>query len=135
MAKYQSKILQGKANVPTAGVSGVVVSQEVEFVAPAGGLKANDVIEMAILPADAKIVDAILQAGVAGAVTVGIMSGETVSAEQYISATTTAADEIVRMNKGYTRARNPDADRIIGVTAAVVIPAGTYVYLQIQYTQ
>lgn len=134
---YKTDWTKGKRPTPEAVQAGVVAFETFEF-ALTGALAVNDVIEMGILPANNRIVDAMLDSddldtGGTPAITldVGIMSGEvgdtslsrTVGTELYTASTVARAGGMERTSKAQ-RLAPTNADRSIGVKVAAGPAAG-----------
>lgn len=138
MAVIQSKFAKGVKGVPFPAFAGHVVAMRFDHafaVAPA----LNDILELACLPAGARVVDMILDgddldSGTAIVVDVGIMSGNwgdesgsrTVGAEFFSGSTLLQAGGVARPTLKTAFRTTPAAnDRSIGVKIATA--AGTFV--------
>ena len=146
MALVQSNIALGVVTVPQAFTSGAVVGYRASFTIPAGLTVADDdVLELAILPADHVILDATLiaEGNFDGATAdIGIMTGEVGEEDD----TRTSDDSIfdgaaltgfVRVTANEGLLIDPaETDRSIGVTFSDdVVGAGQVITLQILMTQ
>lgn len=147
MTIRQSQRAIGQRPVPQAFTSGAVVAYLAEFIIPAGmTIGAGDIVELAVLPADHRIVDAqILPTGNFGAgvtADVGIMSGavgstdpaRTVGNELFAAVATNAFGRLVKGDAIVLDHSN--SDRSIGVKfSAAVTGAGQILRLQVLMTQ
>lgn len=149
MAVIQSKFAKGVKGVPFPAFAGHVVAQRFDHTFAAAPAL-NDILELACLPAGARVVDMIfdgddLDSGTAIAVDIGIMSGNwgdesqsrTVGAEFFAASTLLQAGGVARPTLKTAFRTAPAAnDRSIGVkiaTAAGTFVAGT-IGLTVLYT-
>lgn len=143
----QSKRVTGQLPIPQAFTAGAVVDYVAEFVIPAGMTVATaDIVELAVLPADHRIVNArIIPSGNFGAsvtADIGIMSGDvgdknsvrTSGAELFDDVALTA---MASLSKGDSIIlATSDQDRSIGVKfSGAVTGAGQILRLQLSLTQ
>ena len=147
MAIRQSEIATGQKQVPQAYTAGALATYVATFTIPTGMTVATaDILELAVLPADHRIVDAmIIPTGSYGAsvtADVGIMSGEVGDT----SASRTVGDEVfdavaltamARMTLGETPVlATSDKNRSIGVNfSAAITGAGQTLTLQLVIAQ
>lgn len=146
MAIRQSAIATGQKQVPQAYTAGALACYLATFTIPVGMTVAtNDIIELAVLPAEHRVVDAMLLTTgsfAAAKATVGIMSGEVgdatsvrTSSSELFNAVTPA--ELVRLSTddAIVLATNDD-NRSIGVKFdAAITGAGQTVTLQLIIAQ
>lgn len=144
MAIVQSDWAKGRRVAPDACAAGEVIVQRFTFKVTAN-LAANDIIELAVLPAMSTPVDAILYTGNLGAgvtVDVGIMSGtvgdpsasRTCGAELFDDA---ANNAVVRPSAAtaFTIA-STESDRSVGVKVSGAVTASSQdVWLELFYTR
>jgi hypothetical protein len=134
MAVFQTPQARGKTTPPAAYTSGVVVSTIVSHTFSAAFATANDTVEMAVLPAGARLLSVVAIFANIGAVntSLGIMTGtpgstdnaRTVGTELF-SAQTMANGEVSPTRAACLAvAANPSADRSIGIKPATDIAAG-----------
>jgi hypothetical protein len=128
MAFYQSLWATSQRNTPSSGCAGVEVVEAFEFEIPTTALAVGDIIELAILPANNTIRDAILACDVidtgVAAFDIGIMSGDVGDKDNpRTSGTELFAAQVVNTATAVVRAQNVSAftieasptDRSIGV--------------------
>lgn len=143
---YQSEFAVNQAEVPQAFTAGAVVAHTAEYVIPAGvTIATTDIIELSVLPADHRIVDAIvIPTGNFGTATadVGIMSGEVGSKDNTRTSDDVIFDDaaltgFVRLAKSSGLILEPsDTDRSIGVKfSAAVTGAGQVLRIQFLMAQ
>lgn len=152
MALYQSKWATRQRNTPNSGCAGAEVAQLFEYtLSAAEALAANDIIELAVLPAGNVVTDAILvcdDLDTNGTPTlsfsVGVMSGEvgdtgarTCGAELFSASTIGRTGGVERASLASAFTLTPaDKDRSIGVliTAAPATQAkGAKLRLLLKY--
>ena len=134
MAVFQTPQARGKTTPPAAYTSGVNVSTIVSHTFNTAFATANDTVEMAVLPAGARLLSVVAIFANIGAVntSLGIMTGapgstdnaRTVGTELF-SAQTMANGEVSPTRAACLAvAANPTADRSIGIKPATDIAAG-----------
>ena len=151
MALYQSKWATRQRNTPNSGFAGAEVAQLFEYTLSAPALAANDIIELAVLPAGNVVTDAILvcddlDTGGAPAIVfdVGVMSGEvgdtgarTCGAELFSASNVGQAGGVARATLASAFTLTPsDKDRSIGVkitTAPATQANGAKLRLLLKY--
>lgn len=145
MAIIQSEIAKGTIAVPQAFTSGAVVAHLATIELPAGvDVASGDIVELSVLPANHRVVDAVVIADgfTTETADIGLMSGDVGSTDD----TRTSDDSIFaaadlsgfdRLAKGDSVvAEAVDYDRSIGlVFSAAVTGAGQSVTVQFLLTQ
>lgn len=123
MAIVQSAWGAGLHQAPVSGEAGTVVAERYTFTV-SDDLAADDIVELAVLPAYHTVVDAILLGEDVGTVDVGIMSGTVGSSDQSRTSgdelfSAAATGSVARMSKASGFTIEPvEADRSIGVKVA-----------------
>lgn len=138
MALRQSDAALGKVNIPYPAYAGAVVAQRFTFAALTTNMALNDIIEMAPIPPNARVIDVILDsddldsAGPSITLDVGIMSGDwgdpdaarTVGAEFFAASTVAQAGTTARPTiKTAFRTGRSSTARSIGIKVAAAAAA------------
>ncbi len=127
MALVKSRTAQGITPVPSAGCAGAVVVQRAKFV-NATGLAANDIIELAVLPAYHYLVSARLVVNGITTGNVGILTGRAGDDTNPDGTARTLGANLYEdgaLNDAAFGIEPVDYDRGIGVVASALAAAGT----------
>ena len=134
MTVFQTAQARGKSTPPAGYTAGAVVTTIVTHTFSAAFATANDVVEMAVLPAGARLLSVMAIFANIGAVntSLGIMTGapgstdnaRTVGTELFSAQTMANAEVSVTRTACLAVAANQNADRSIGIKPASDIAAG-----------
>lgn len=146
MTVFQSAQGAGKVTPPAGYSAGLTITNVVEYTFDRAYVAATDRIEMAVLPATARLLSCVAVFANVGAVntSLGIMSGaigstdnaRTVGTQLFAAQTMANAEVAVTRTNCLAVARDSNADRSIGMIPATDIAAGgtKKVTLIIEYT-